>query len=265
MKSYLFDFGFIQIKWYSILIFTAILVAALIIRKESKKKNISDDYIMDLIFYGVIIGIVGARLYYVLFNFDYYLKNPFEIFMIWNGGLAIHGGIIAAVLFIIFYTKKHNKKLLLTLDVMSVGVIIAQAIGRWGNFFNQEAYGRIISKNFLTNLHLPSFIINGMYIEGAYREPTFLYESLASFIGFLTLIFVRNNKKIKTGQLTGIYLLWYGTERLIIETFRNDSLLLGKIKIAQLISMFFIIFGIYLIIKNIKSKNLYHEDNINLK
>ena len=264
MNRTLIDLGFIHIQWYSFFIFLAMLTAIVIIKLEAKKKKIESDYIVDLLFYGIIFGILGARIYYVLFNLDYYLSNIKEIFMIWNGGLAIHGGIISALTFIYVYTKKEKKNLLLTLDVMSVGVIIAQAIGRWGNFFNQEAYGRIVTKAFLQNMHLPKFIIEGMYISGAYREPTFLYESIASLIGFIVLIVLRKNNKIKTGQIAGTYLVWYGIERVIIESFRSDSLMLGPLKMAQIVSIISIIVGIYLIIKNIKSNKYYQTDSIDV-
>lgn len=263
MDSTLLDIGIIHIKWYSFLIFIGIIVATLLIKKEGKKKKVDNDYLIDLIFYGVIIGILGARLYYVIFNLNYYLSNPIEIIQIWNGGLAIHGGIIAASLFFIIYTRKKKKNFLLTVDILSPGLIIAQAIGRWGNFFNQEAFGRIITKETLLKLHLPNFIINGMYIEGAYREPTFLYESFFSLLGFLILILLRKTKKIKTGQLTGTYLCWYGIERLIIESFRSDSLMLGSLKIAQLVSILLIILGSFLIFR--KNKKLYHNDTIDIK
>ena len=155
-------------------------------------------------------------------------------------------------------------KLLLILDTIVVGLIIAQAIGRWGNFFNQEAYGRIVSESFLKGLHLPKYIIKGMYIKGAYREPTFLYESLLSIIGFIVLLLVRKIKSIKTGTLTSIYLIWYGVSRLIIEAFRSDSLMLGPIKVAQLVSIIGIISGIVLLILSMKKNKLYIEDKIYL-
>ena len=248
MDSVLFDFGFFQLKWYSFFIFMAVLTASFIIIKEIKKKNIKTDMITDILFYGIIIGILGARIYYVLFNLNYY-----------------HGGIIATLIFLIIYTKKKKINLLLLLDVLAPAIIIAQTIGRWGNFFNQEAYGRIVSLEFLEGLHLPKFIIDNMYIGGYYREPTFLYESVFSLIGFIVIMIIRRNKKTKTGQLAGIYFIWYGVERLIIETFRSDSLMLGPIKVAQLISIISCIVGIYLIFKNIKSNKLYKEDKIFLE
>ena len=163
------DLGFVQIYWYSIFILLGILVAALLIYKECKKQGLKSEEFTDLLFNTVIFGIIGARIYYVLFNLDSYLKFPQEIIMIWNGGLAIHGGLLSTLLFLFLYTRKRKINLLLLLDTIVVGVIIAQAIGRWGNFFNQEAYGRIISRNALEKLHIPKFIINGMKISGKYR------------------------------------------------------------------------------------------------
>lgn len=254
MNSILFDFGFFKLRWYSVMILCAVLFAFYFINKEAKKKKINEENLSNILFYGIIIGILGARVHYVLFNLSYYLTNPVEIFMIWNGGLAIHGGIIAALIFIILYCKNKKINIFLILDIIVVGVIIAQAIGRWGNFFNQEAYGRIIEIKTLQNMHLPNFIINGMYIDGKYREPTFLYESLLSLTGFISLLIIRIKAKIKTGQLTGIYFLWYGVERFIIEALRSDSLMLFNIKVAQLISILFVIAGTIIIYINRNNK-----------
>lgn len=262
MNDVMLNLGMFQIKWYSFFIFLAMLTACLIIFKESKKKNVPDNYLTNLIFYGLIIGILGARLYYVIFNLDYYLNNPSQIFAIWNGGLAIHGGLISALIFLMIYSRKNKINILQILDIIVVGVIIAQAIGRWGNFFNQEAYGNIISLQALKNMHLPKFIIDGMYISGSYREPTFLYESICSLIGFILLLILRATKKLKTGQLTAIYLIWYGIVRFGIETLRSDSLMLGQIKVAQLVSLLFVISGIALFIYSYIKKKKYCLDKI---
>lgn len=255
MNSTFLSLGIFQIRWYSIFIFLAMMIATIIIYRESKKKNINEEYLVNLIFYGIIIGIIGARLYYVLFNLDYYLQNILEIFMIWKGGLAIHGGLIATLIFLIIYSKNNKVNILLMLDIIVVGLLIAQAIGRWGNFFNSEAYGQVTTLEALKNIHLPKFIINGMYINGYYREPTFLYESFFSFIGFIVMICIRKVKKLKVGQLTSLYLIWYGIERFIIEFKRSDSLMLGSIKVAQLVSFLALIIGIFLLIKSIKHKD----------
>ena len=236
------------------------LVACFLIYKEAKKRGIEEDFLVNLTFNTIIIGIIGARLYYVLFNFSYYLDNPVEIFQIWNGGLAIHGGIIAGLLFIIYYCKKHEVNLWKMLDIIVVGLIIAQAIGRWGNFFNSEAYGPITTAAHLKSLGIPQFIIDGMYILGEYRQPTFFYESVWCLFGFLAMLIIRQYKYLKIGQLTSFYLIWYGIIRFIIEAMRTDSLMLGPLKMAQLVSLVFIVSGIIIFIKSTKTnqKELYN-------
>ena len=262
MDSILFDFGIIQIKWYSFLILVGILVGGYLALRESKKKGLDRDSFIDILFYAILIGITGARIYYVLFNLDYYLANPLEIIQVWNGGLAIHGGVIAGTLFVYFYTKKKKINFWLLLDILVVGLILAQAIGRWGNFFNGEAYGRDVTLEFLKNLHLPQFIIKGMYIDGIYREPTFLYESIFNLLGFIVMLVVRRLKQTRTGMITSIYLAWYGISRCIIESFRSDSLMLGPIKVAQLVSITGLIIGIILFIYSYKKHKLYSEDTL---
>ncbi len=242
------DLGFIQIYWYSIFIFLGVLFAGIVIFREAKKQKINQDFIGNLIFYGVIFGLIGARLYYVLFNLDYYLKYPIEIFEIWNGGLAIHGGLLFGLITVILYTMKYHAKTLKVLDILVVGLILGQAIGRWGNFFNGEAYGAITTLEHLQHLGLPQFIIDGMYINGAYRQPAFLYESIWNFTGFIALLMVRRYKYLKTGQLTGVYLIWYSVGRFFIEGMRTDSLMLGNFRMAQIVSIFCIIIGIIMLI-----------------
>lgn len=265
MNSIFISIGKISITWYSVFILLGVLLATFIIKKEANKNDIPTSFITNLVFWCVFYGIIGARIYYVLFNLDYYAINPVEIIKIWNGGLAIHGGIIAGLLFIIYYCRKNKISSLKFLDIVVVGLILAQAIGRWGNFFNQEAYGALTTKQELMNFHLPTFIINGMYINGNYYQPTFLYESLFDFIGFLMLFFIRFYPYLKVGFLTGFYLIWYGVSRFFIEGMRGDSLMLGNFKMAQIISIIMIVCGIYLcFIKNIKKRkleNLYHKED----
>ena len=257
------DLGFIQIYWYSIFIFLGVFFASLVILRESKKQNINQNFIINLIFYGVIFGLIGARLYYVAFNLDYYLKYPIEILEVWNGGLAIHGGILFGLITVLIYCKKYHAKTLKVLDILVVGLILGQAIGRWGNFFNGEAYGGITTLEHLQKLGLPEFIINGMYINGAYHQPTFIYESIWTFFGFLVLLIVRKYKYLKTGQLTGVYLIWYSLGRVIIEGMRTDSLMLGNFRVAQLVSIILIIIGIMMLIfckKGTRFDNLYKDE-----
>ena len=134
------------------------------------------------------------------------------------------------------------------LDISVVGVIIAQAIGRWGNFFNQEAHGGAVTRAFLEKFHLPKFIINGMNIDGIYYHPTFLYESLWNVLGFIIMLILRRRKYNKTGEIFGFYLIWYSIGRMFIEQLRTDSLMLGSFKVAQLVSIIMILIGIVIII-----------------
>lgn len=266
MNKILLDLGFIEIRWYSVIILIAILSASYIILKEAKKKGFNEDYINNLFFYTIIFAIIGARLYYVAFNFQEYQNDLLGIIRIWEGGLAIHGGIIGGLLFIIYYTRKYKVNTLLLLDIIVVGLILGQIIGRWGNFMNQEAYGPITTYETLKSLHIPEFIINGMKINGTYYHPTFLYESLLNLIGLILLLLIRKLKYTKVGYLTGIYLIWYGIVRIFIESLRQDALMLGPIKIAQLVSIIMIIIGLIIIIKNrTKSKfeNNYKEARTN--
>lgn len=248
MERVAFDLGIIQIYWYSICIFLGILAACIVIYFESKKRKIDENFIVNWAFNTIVFSIIGARLYYVLFNFDYYKSSIIEIFEIWNGGLAIHGGIIVGGLFTIYYAKKHNIEVLKLFDIIVVGLILGQAIGRWGNFFNQEAYGAVTTAVKLQGLGIPKFVVDGMYILGEYREPTFFYESIWNFFGFIALLLIRRYRYIKIGQTTGFYMIWYGIIRLIVEAKRTDSLMLGNFKMAQIVSIVMIIMGIVLFV-----------------
>jgi phosphatidylglycerol:prolipoprotein diacylglycerol transferase len=261
MNRVLLDLGFIQIYWYSVCIVIGMMVGMYLVYSESQKKKISENLITNLIFYTVIISIIGARLYYVVFKWDYYSKNLLEIFEIWNGGLAIHGAIITGGLFLIYYTRKHKIDTLKILDICCVGLIIGQVFGRWGNFFNQEAYGAEVSLSFLKSLHLPGFIIDGMHINGSYYHPTFLYESLWCIIGFIFLIIYRKRRYIKTGQVFGIYCMWYSLGRFFIEGLRTDSLMLGSIKMAQIVSIGMFLVGLFFFIRRLREGRFDHLYN----
>lgn len=235
----------IDIRYYSLFILIGVLVAYILIMRESKKQNINTIFMDNTVFYGLLFGILGARIHYVLFNLDYYLNNMSEIIKVWHGGLAIHGGIIAGSIFVYYYSKKNKQNFIKLTDIILPGVLIAQAIGRWGNFFNQEAYGMMVSKELLEKLFIPKFIINGMHINGNYYLPTFYIESLLCLLGFL-IIFLIKHKAKKVGYTTSFYLMWYGLIRFIIELFRTDSLMIGNIKIACIISVLFILLGLLL-------------------
>lgn len=250
-------FGF-NVYYYSLCILLGVVVAYILITREGKKQGLPKEFISDLIFYTLIIGILGARVYYCVFNLDYYLANPSEILKIYNGGLAIHGGVIAGLIFVYFYTKKKNVSFIKILDIVAPAVIIAQSFGRWGNFFNQEAHGGITTYQNLKNMHIPEFIINGMHIEGKYYYPTFFFESIWCLIGFIILMIARRNKNLRKGFQIGFYFIWYGIGRFFIEAFRTDSLMFFGLKIAQIVSLIGIIIGIIIIVTN-RNKKYYNE------
>lgn len=256
MNPIAISIGPLTITWYSICILLGIILAGIVINKEAKKYNIPTSFVTNLVFWCVVFGLLGARIYYVLFNLKYYSQSPIEIIKIWNGGLAIHGGIIAGLITLIVYCKKYGVNILKMTDIAVPGLILAQGIGRWGNFFNSEAHGGIVTRAFLENLHLPDFIINGMHIGGHYYHPTFLYESIFCIIGFFVLFGFRRLKNTKLGNTTSIYLIWYGVLRFFIESLRTDSLMLGNLKMAQIISIVMVIIGFAMfIVTKLKCKN----------
>lgn len=259
MNRVAFSIFNVDIYYYSLFILIGIIIAYFLIKFETKKHNIDFNIVSNLLFYTIIIGILGARVYYVVFNISYYLNNLFEIINIRNGGLAIHGGIISAIIFIYYYTKKHKLNFIRILDIIAPSVIIAQSIGRWGNFFNQEAYGKAVSVSRLYNLHIPKFIINGMKIDGIYYYPTFYFESIWCIIGFIIMILLRKYKNLKLGTLTGFYLMFYSFGRFFIEALRVDSLMLFNIKMAQFVSVIGFIIGLVIIIISNKSNELYKK------
>lgn len=254
MDRVLFSIGPITIYWYSVTMLLAVLTGIYLATSESKKQGMYQ-FISDLIFYVIIFGIIGARLYYVIFNFNSYKNNLLSIFKIWEGGIAIYGAIIAGLLVIFYHTKKRNQSIVKTTDIIAPGLILAQSIGRWGNFFNSEAHGTETTLEFLESLKLPKFIIEGMNINGIYYHPTFLYESIWCLIGFLIMILIRKLTKRKQGIMTYSYFIWYGIGRFIIEGLRTDSLYLGKFRISQIVSIILIISGIFGIIKSIIKDN----------
>ena len=256
MNNSISIFGF-TIYFYSLCILLGIFIAYYLINKEAKKNNIDKDFIFNLVFYGIIFGILGARIYYVIFSFDYYKDHLADIIKVWNGGLAIHGGIISGLIFVYYYCKKKKQDFIKIIDIIVPGLIIAQAFGRWGNFFNQEAYGMMVSKKLLQKMLIPGFIINGMYINGSYYLPTFYIESIWCLIGVILMIIIRNKIKIKKGTLTAFYLIWYGVGRLVIEYFRTDSLMFFGLKQAQIISIISIIIGLIILFN--RKRELYKE------
>lgn len=244
-----FEIGPFQIRWYGIIIASAIYLAVLLADKEALRKGFRKEFIVDLVFWAIPIAFIGARLYYVLFEWRSYVNHPIDVLKIWEGGIAIYGGLIAGTAATYWFCQKEGVSFLLLLDILAPIVLLAQAIGRWGNFTNQEAHGGAVTRQFLENLHLPSIIIDQMNINGVYYQPTFLYESLWSVIGVLILLALRRNKQILVGEIAASYLIWYGCGRFVIEGMRTDSLwLFGFIRISQLVSLILVIGAIVFMI-----------------
>ncbi|OCA84714.1 prolipoprotein diacylglyceryl transferase [Bacillus sp. FJAT-27986] len=240
--------GSIQIYWYGIIIGMGVFIGLWLAMRESKHRGLDKDLFVDLLIYAVPISIISARIYYVIFEWSYYKDHLGDIYKIWNGGIAIHGALIGAVITTIFFARSRNISFWKIADIAAPSLILAQGIGRWGNFINQEAYGDVVSRQFLENLMLPDFIIDQMFINGAYHHPTFLYESLWNFLGFGLLLLLRR-VNLRQGEIFLTYVIWYSIGRYFIEGMRTDSLMLfGEFRMAQVLSLSLIIGGIILLV-----------------
>lgn len=241
------ELGPISVRWYGIIIAVGILLGYFIAQEGVKRIGFDTDTLVDIIFWSAIFGFIMARLYFVVFQWPYYIQNPIEIPMIWHGGIAIHGGLIGGFVTGIIICKQKNINPFQIGDVIAPSMILGQGIGRWGNFMNHEAHGGPVSRTFLENLHIPDFIINNMYINGKYYQSTFLYESIWDILGFVILILLR--KHLRIGDTFCLYLIWYSIGRFFVEGMRTDSLMLtSDIRVAQLMSIILIIVGIVIMI-----------------
>ncbi len=235
----------LDIRWYGILISIGIILGLLVAYKQSEFYSIDFEKVTDIFIVCLPLSVLCARLYYVIFNWSFYSSNPSEILNIRGGGLAIHGGILGAVISSYFMSKYNKIDFLKLLDLIAPSFILAQSIGRWGNFFNSEAHGGIVSKEFISRF--PSFIQKGMFIDGSYYHPTFLYESIWNLIIFILLL-ILSRKNFKKGSIFYLYLLLYSIGRFFIEGLRTDSLMLGPFRMAQVISLSFIVICTLLLI-----------------
>ena len=241
-----------SIRWYGILIATGMILGILIANYNCKWRDVDYDSLLSIVLLSIPIGIVGARLYYVIFEFKNYENNIAQAFNIRNGGLAIHGGLIFAIGTAFIYTKRKKLNFIKFADVAAPSIILAQALGRWGNFFNQEAHGDSVSYEFIK--HFPMFIQKGMNIDGIYYNPTFLYESTWNIIVFIILMGILRKSK-KDGIVFFTYIGLYSIGRFIIEGMRTDSLMLGSIRIAQLVSLSGVLIWIIFIFLNYYKKS----------
>ncbi|MDT2525295.1 prolipoprotein diacylglyceryl transferase [Enterococcus raffinosus] len=259
-----FELFGLQIYWYAIIIVSGIAIALWLANREALRVGLKEDDMTNFILWALPIAIIGARLYYILFDLEPYLADPIQIFNTRSGGLAIYGGLIAAAIVLIVYTRHHFIDPWLFLDVVAPSVMLAQAMGRWGNFTNHEAYGGETTRQFLEGLHLPQFIINNMYIDGAFRQPTFFYESMWSLLGFILILIVRKKLSVKRGELFLSYVIWYSFGRFFIEGMRTDSLYaFGGIRVSQVLSLILFVGGIFLFYYRRKKRTdikLYERD-----
>lgn len=250
-----FQLGPISIYWYGIIIASGVLIGLILANREGKRLGLPKDTFTDLLVWAVPFSLIGARTYYVIFQWDVYKHQPEKIIAIWEGGIAIHGALIGAVLTAIVFARMKGISFWKLADIAAPSVLLGQAIGRWGNFMNQEAHGGPVTREFLEGLLLPDVIINQMYIDGVYYHPTFLYESLWSFIGVILLLVLRRKAPLRRGEVFLTYIIWYSIGRFFIEDLRTDSLMLADtIRIAQVVSVAAIVFSIVLIIVRRKRK-----------
>ncbi|WP_424768580.1 prolipoprotein diacylglyceryl transferase [Paenibacillus sp. sgz302251] len=220
-----FTLGSIEVRWYGIILGMAALVGLLLAIQEGKRFGIKPDFFMDLLLLGVPSAIIGARIYYVAFKWEDYKGNLIDVFKIWNGGIAIYGALIGAFICGFFYFRYKGYNFWRIVDICVPSLLAGQMIGRWGNFMNQEAYGAEVNEDFLRNtLHIPKFIVDHMFIEGAFRHPAFLYESLWSLVGIGLLFILRRQRFLRAGELMASYFIWYSIGRFFIEALRTDSL-----------------------------------------
>ncbi|XID92117.1 prolipoprotein diacylglyceryl transferase [Paenibacillaceae bacterium WGS1546] len=294
-----FSIGSLDVHWYGIILGAAALAGLLIAIQEGKRFGLNADFFLDLMLFGVPSAIIAARLYYVAFKWDYYKSHPAEIIQIWNGGIAIYGALIGALICGFFYIRAKGYSFWRVVDICAPSLLIGQMIGRWGNFVNQEAYGGPVEESFLRDtLNLPGFIVNQMNVEGTFHHPTFLYESLWSLVGLAVLFIIRRRNFLRAGELFFIYFIWYSIGRFFIEALRTDSLAFrgpewlrslldalwspmtvvfeqgylnpaeGNIRISQLLALLIVVAGIALIVLRRQlgwAKEKYNDPLINVK
>ena len=222
-----FSWGPITVRWYGVLVVAGMVLAVFLANREAERQELNTEHFFNMCLWVLVAGVLGARAYYVLFNWGYYGANPIKILAFTEGGLAIHGGLLAGGLVFVFTGIYYRIGAWRSLDIAAPSTIIAQSIGRWGNFFNQEAYGYAVS---------PDRIPWAMMIDGEFRHPTFLYESIWNLLVFLFLLWYRRRRMLMTGDVFLMYAVLYSAGRFVIEGFRTDSLMLGPLRAAQVVS-----------------------------
>lgn len=246
MDPIAFSLGPIAIHWYGILIASAFLIGILGTARHVRRAGLNEDDYYSLIMLIVVFAILGARLYYVIFEWPHYAVNPADILAVWKGGLAVHGGIIAGCLTLFLGCRHYRLPFWQVSDIIAPFLILGQAIGRWGNYFNGEAFGYVVDK---------AKIPWAIYVQGEWHHPTFLYESIWNLIGFFVLIAASKHDKIKTGDVSLLYFMYYSIGRFFIEGLRTDSLMLGPLRMAQVMSVLLFSSALVLFLKHRQSIN----------
>lgn len=240
----------IDVMWYGILMASGMIIGTLLAIKEGKRVGIKEDDILDLAIVAIPSGLIGARLYYVIFNWDYYSQNISQILNFRGGGMAIHGALIGGILAGYLFSRYKKMSFFKLADTVIIGVPLAQAIGRWGNFINQEAHGG------------PTNLPWGIMVNGEKVHPTFLYESIWN-IGIFIFLWIFRKKKQYEGEVIVLYTILYSLGRFFIEGLRTDSLMIGPFRMAQVISLVGVIGGI--IVHIYLSKKSKQEENVDIK
>ena len=243
----IFELGPVALRWYGFLIASAVLMGVFLAQKLAKLRQVNPELIGDLAIWLVIGAIPCARLYYVIFQWQEYTQKPSDIIAIWKGGIAIHGAIIGGTIAALIFARIHKLSFWQLADICAPSLILGQAIGRWGNFFNSEAFGS--PTNLPWKLFIPPSRRPLEYLKYDYFHPTFIYESIWNLLVFILLIYLffwglKQGKKIKLGTIALVYLVAYSSGRIWIEALRTDSLMLGPLRIAQVVSLGAIAFGL---------------------
>ena len=247
IDSTAFKIGNFEVKWYGIMLCLAIISCLVLGLLNCKKYGIKQDDVLDYVLFALPSAIVGARLYYVIFNFSLYKDNLLSVFDVRSGGLAIYGGVIGAVIALFCVAKYKKHSFLFIMDYGIIFIPLGQAIGRWGNFFNQEAYGTVTTLPWgMNGSQIEKDVLAQGWDAGSLVHPTFLYESLWCFALFAFLfIYTKKMKKIN-GECLALYMMLYGLERALVEGLRTDSLYIGStnIRVSQLLSIILIVLGL---------------------
>lgn len=250
MDKVAFSLFGIDVMWYGVIISAGILLGIILSFRECRRIGFKEDNLIDFLLVVIPVGIICARLYYVAFTWDYYSQNLGEIINIRNGGLAIHGGLFGGIIAGLIFCKIRKLSFFRIIDIIAPPVILAQAIGRWGNFINQEAHGG------------PTNLPWGIMVDGVKVHPTFLYESLGNLLVFFFLVWYRKNKRKVEGEVFALYLILYSVVRFFVEGLRTDSLMFLGLRTAQLVSigMFLVGMILFYLLRKCKKEKL---DDIN--